>query len=227
MGWDGGGVVLCPALPCSGVDSEGWPIAANYRHACIRFAPTDQPGACSAVHPRASFTRRKAHLIKKNHPDLIDFTIATTRAPARGTHCSAEHCTLTCSQPKLPPPTLLFRPCYGCSALFLSTGLFHKTGLYLPFPSPNSRGPTMTVSNARECRYFPGAARSGTGECGPSDHKSVIMARDLDISQRQAAAKGYSCPIYVDGEGSKWFPPCLWAVRDAPQPRLSSRAGGT
>lgn len=65
VGWDGGGVVLCPALPCSGVDSEGWPIAADYRHACIRFAPTDQPGAYSAVHPPASFTRRKAHLIKK------------------------------------------------------------------------------------------------------------------------------------------------------------------
>lgn len=225
------GVGWCYALPCHAVVSTR--RAGQLRQTTAMHA--------SDLHRRTSLglTRpsiREPHLcagkhisskkIKKKN-DLIDFTIATTRAPARGTHCSAEHCTLTCSQPKLPPPTLLFRPCYGCSALFLLTGLFHKTGLYLPFPSPNSRGPTMTVSNARECRYFPRAARSGTGECGPSDHKSVIMARDLDISQRQAAAKGYSCPIYVDGEGSKWFPPCLWAVRDASQPRLSSRAGGT
>lgn len=48
---------------------------------------------------------------------------------------------------------------------------------------------------------------------GPSDHKSAIMARDPNITERQAAAKGYSCPVYVDDGGGSSGPPWVFCCK--------------
>lgn len=156
-GWDGMGVC---AMPCHAMQLclLGGLTNCGKLPPCMHPICTDgQRGAYSAVHPRASFTRRPSqprplgnarvptrltkHISSKYDEmnDLIDFAIATT-TPRLGTHCPAEHCALTCSAKTRTP---LFRPCHGCSALFL-TGVFHNTSTcrgFYPSPHPNPGDP--------------------------------------------------------------------------------------